>query len=112
GGRDRGGRRVAYLGPTTPPSPPSPLCPPCRGPDARRDPVAPVSAALLPPRPRPLAALPTPLPRRPGAPLRAGPALLAGVLSGPRGARALAPVPRRYARSGVGRLRARAPPRS
>src|SRR5215468_3725485 len=83
-GGDRRLRRAPHLGPTTALSPPSALCPARGGPGAQRNPVAPVSAALLPPRPRPLAALPTPLPRRPGAPLRAGPALLAGALSGPR----------------------------
>src|ERR671922_2642912 len=52
-GGDRRLRRAAYLGPTTAPSPPSALCPDRGGPGARRAPVDPVSAALLPPRPRP-----------------------------------------------------------
>src|SRR4029077_7112665 len=83
-GGDRRLRRAPHLGPTTAPSPASPLCPPRRGPGARRDPVAPVSAALLPARPRPLAALPAPLPRGSGADLHTGPALLDGALSGTR----------------------------
>src|SRR4029450_5343675 len=50
-GRDRGLRGAPHLEPTTAPSPPSALCPARRGPGARRDPVDPLSATLLPARP-------------------------------------------------------------
>ena len=95
-------RRAAYLGPTTPPSPASPLCPPRRGPGARRHPVAPVSAALLPARPRPLTPLSAPVPGGARAALWPGPARLDGSLSGTHCASTLAAAACQPARHGVG----------
>src|SRR6266478_6969163 len=80
-GRDRRPRRAAHLGSTTPPSSPSALCPARGRPGTRRDPVDPVSAALLPARPCPLATLSATVPGGAGVPLWSRPADLDGSLS-------------------------------
>src|SRR5437867_1996320 len=105
-------RRAAHLGPTTAPPSPSPWCPPRRGDRTGWGTVGAVSSPLLLACPGPLATLPAPLPRWPGATLRTGPALLHGALSGARRAHPLAAAPRHPGCPGVGGLRQRAPPGS
>src|SRR5262249_27379622 len=104
-GGDRRLRRAPHVEPTTPPSPPPALCPAGGWLRPGWHAVDAVSTALFSACPRPLATLPTPLPRGAGADLRAGPALLHGALSGARCAHALAPVPHRGAGHGMGRVR-------